>query len=168
MLLATLGLAAQQQLGPKPAKGQADRTENEGVARIAADGHQEEQQAAEHERGERLDAQVVGRGPAVRIASQRQLALDGFHALDLRVGGLLRACLLEAIERFGQLTDERPQHALGKWLLKLDLLEAARALVERGEALGNDVLAGPRQIQTGNDQAGAGRREKSEQHDELS
>jgi hypothetical protein len=52
--------------------------------------------------------------------------------------------------------------------LKLDLLEAARTLVERGEALGNDVPARGRQIQTGKDQAGAGRGKKSEQHGELS
>ena len=74
---------------------------------------------------------------------------------------------MEAAERIRELADERPQHALGEWLLQLDLLETARALIEGGEALGDHVLAGAWQIQAGDDETGAGRGKKCEQHDEL-
>ena len=78
--------------------------------------------------------------------------------LTLAVLGVFRARLLEAAQRVGELADERPQDTLGERLLQLDLLEAARALVEGGQALGDDVLARARQVQADDEQDDAERR----------
>src|SRR5207249_1878639 len=124
--------AAQKQIGPEPAERDADAAEDERVARIAADRQQEEKHTAEHQGGERFDAEIVGGRPAVRVARKGQLALNGFEALDLAVPGVLGARLLESGDRVRQLADERAQHALAERLPQLDLLQAARPPVEGG------------------------------------
>ena len=68
-------------------------------------------------------------------------------ALDAGVFGCSSRALLEAIQRLGQLADERPHDALAERLLQLDLFEAAGLLVEGGQTFGDDVRAGAGQIQ---------------------
>ena len=91
---------------------------------MVADAQQEEEQTAQHQRGEDFGSDVIGRRPAIRIAGQRKFPTSRFKPpLLSRLG--LPSTPKESTCAVGEAADEWADHALRKWLLELDLFEAA-------------------------------------------
>src|SRR5207247_1196031 len=115
--------------------------------------------------------QIISWRPVVRIAGEGQLAADRLRSLlRYRRDRRARSALLEPAERVGQPADQRPQDALGEWLLQVDLLETAHLCAQLHEPFGHwiclsssDLLAQTDQRNTQN----AGAAEQNRTHPYL-